>query len=78
MEAKKFLRYKMLYTPIKNFSRLYRNRPFRTSTKSLDRALSLYIIIREVGSSNIRASITIAHVCEFFKMYQMSLNSDTS
>ena len=36
--------------------------------KSLDRALFLYIFIREVRSSGVRASITIVHIRKFYKM----------
>ena len=39
------------------------SRPFSYSTKkSLDRALFLYIFIREVRSSGVRASITFVHI----------------
>ena len=36
--------------------------------KSLDRALFLYIFIREARSSGVRASITFVHVRKFYKM----------
>ena len=36
--------------------------------KSLDRALFLYIFIRVVRSSGIRASISIAYIRKFYKM----------
>ena len=36
--------------------------------KSLDRALFLYIPIREVRSSGVRASIIIVHIQKFYKM----------
>ena len=36
--------------------------------KSLDRALFLYIFIREVRSSGVRAYITIVHIRKFFKL----------
>ena len=36
--------------------------------KGLDRALSLYIFIREIRSSGVRASITIVHIRKFCKM----------
>ena len=38
--------------------------------KSLDRALLLYIFIREVRSSGVRASITIVHIRKFYKTQQ--------
>ena len=38
--------------------------------KSLDRALFLYIFIREVRSSGVKASITIVHIRKFYKMEQ--------
>ena len=37
--------------------------------KSLDRALFLYISIREVRSSGVRASITIMHIRKFLKLH---------
>ena len=36
--------------------------------KSLDQALFLYIFIREVQSSGVRASFTIVHIRKFCKM----------
>ena len=36
--------------------------------KSLDRALFLYIFIREVRSSGVRSSITIVHMRKFYKV----------
>ena len=36
--------------------------------KSLDRAIFLYIFMREVRSSGVRASIAIVHIRKFFKM----------
>ena len=38
--------------------------------KSLDRALFLYIFIREVRSSGVRGSITIVHIRKFYKSLQ--------
>ena len=39
-----------------------------TPQKSLDRALFLYIFIRGVRLSGIRASITIVHIRKFYKL----------
>ena len=36
--------------------------------KSLDRAIFLYIFMRKVRSSGVRASIAIVHIRKFFKM----------
>ena len=36
--------------------------------KNLDRALFIYIIIHEIRSSGVWASITIVHVQKFYKM----------
>ena len=38
--------------------------------KSLDRALFLYIFIREARSSGVRASIAIVHIRKFYKMHK--------
>ena len=44
------------------------SRPFSYSGKSLDRALFLYIFIRKVRSSGVRASIAIVDIRKFYKM----------
>ena len=41
-----------------------------TVQKSLDQALFLYIFIREIRSSGVRASITIVHIRKFYEMQQ--------
>ena len=41
--------------------------------KSLDRALFLYISIHENRSIGVRASITIAHIQKFYKMWQSTV-----
>ena len=38
--------------------------------KSLDRAEFLHIFMREVRLSGVRASIAVAHIRKFFKMYE--------
>ena len=42
--------------------------PLAIQQKSVDRALFLYILIHEIRSSGVRASITIVHIRKFYKM----------
>ena len=44
--------------------------------KSLDRAIFLYIVIHEVLSSGVRASILIVRIRIFYKMKQTTFDSD--
>ena len=45
--------------------------------KSLDWAIFLYTFIREVGLSDVRASITIVHIQKFYNCLKISFDSDS-